>query len=283
MRFWNQPRRGRFGRSAVCIDSTIYALLVFGLAACGGDGGSRGGAEQTPASAEQSAVEAPGSGGSGYSVITVENGGSISGTITLSGTVPAPRTIAITDDVEACGASVEVQDLAVGAGGGLANVVVSLTDITSGASLEVSASPPTLDQHRCRFTPHVVLVAVDEVLEIVNSDDVSHNVHTMAFDNRSFNRTQPPALEKVEATFSIAEKVGVKCDIHGWMNGWIVVIDHPYHAVTGGDGGFVIENVPPGTYTLEVWHEALGATTQTVTVAAGQTSDASVELTQSSQ
>ena len=265
----------------MCIDSTICVLLVLGLAACGGDGGSRDGTEQ--AAAEQSEAEAPGSGGSGYSVVTVGNGGSISGTITFSGTVPAPRTIVITDDVEACGASVEVQDLDVGAGGGLADVLVSLTDITSGAALEASASPPTLDQNRCSFVPHVVLVAVDGVLEIVNSDDVSHNVHTVAFDNRPFNRTQPPSLKKLEVSFDIAEKVRVKCDIHGWMNGWIVVIDHPYHAVTGGDGGFVIENVPPGTYTLEVWHEALGATTQTVTVAAGQTTDASVELTQSSQ
>jgi hypothetical protein len=127
-----------------------------------------------------------------------------------------------------------------------------------------------------------VLVPVGATLEILNSDAVSHNVHTVAFDNRPFNRTQPPSLEKIEASFDVAEKVGVKCDMHGWMNAWIVVIDHPYHAITGTDGGFMIDNVPPGTYTLEVWHEELGATTQTVTVTAGETSDASVEMTQSS-
>ena len=283
MRLWNQPRRGRFGRSAVCTKGYICALLGFGLAACGGDGGSGGDAGQTPGSAAQATAEASGGGGSGYSVVDVENGGSISGTISFSGSVPAPRTVAITDDVASCGSSVEIREIEVGAGGGLANAVLSLMDITSGAALEVSATPPTLDQNGCRFVPHVVLVAVDEALEVLNSDDVSHNVHTMAFDNRSFNRTQPPALEKLEATFDVAEKVAVKCDIHGWMNGWIIVVDHPYHAVTDGDGGFVIENVPPGTYTLEVWHQTLGATTQTVTVAAGQTSDASAELTQSSQ
>ena len=279
MKFENRPCRGRLGRQAVCIDSIRCTILIFGMAACGGDGGS-GGSERAPAAAEQPAN--PDGGDSGYSVVVVENGGAISGTISFAGAVPAARTITITDDVDACGASIQIQDIEVGAGGGLANVVVSLTDIASGAAREETASPPALDQNGCDFNPHVVMVAVGEVLEILNSDDVSHNVHTMAFDNRSFNRTQPPALEKLEATFDVAEKVAVKCDIHGWMNGWIVVTGHPYHAVTDSYGSFVLTNIPPGTYTLEVWHEALGATTQTVTVAAGETLDASVELTQSS-
>jgi hypothetical protein len=123
-------------------------------------------------------------------------------------------------------------------------------------------------------------MAVDQVVEILNSDPVTHNVHTVAFDNRPFNRTQPAALEKIEASFRVAEKVRVKCDIHGWMGAWIVVIDHPYHAVTGSDGGFVIGNVPAGTYTVEIWHETLGASTQTVTVTAGQAADLSIELAQ---
>ena len=273
MRFWNSRYPGRFG-SPKARTSTLCSLLVAGLAACGG-GDDSGGASGTSGSGEPETQA-----GEGYSVVTVENGGTISGTITFAGTVPETRTVTVTDDVESCGSSVEVQEVEVDPQGGLANVVVSLTDIASGAALGTSPSPPTLDQSGCRFVPHVVLVGVGEVLEILNSDGVSHNVHTMAFDNRSFNRTQPPSLEKLEATFDVAEKVPVRCDIHGWMNGWIVVIDHPYHAVTGTDGGFSIPDVPPGTYTLEVWHEALGATTQTVTVVAGQSSDASIELTQ---
>ncbi len=260
----------------------IWLAFALSTAACGGDAGDTGGAEQAPATEEQPAAEAASSDGgdSGYSVVAVENGGTISGTIFFSGTVPEARTVAITADVEACGTSMEVQELEVAAGGGLANAVVSLVDITSGAAVEAAGSPPTLDQRGCRFSPYVVLAAVDEVVEILNSDPVSHNVHTVAFDNRPFNRTQPPSLEKIEASFDVAEKVRVKCDIHEWMNAWIVVVDHPYHAVTGSDGGFVISNVPAGTYTLEIWHETLGASTQTVTVTAGQATDLSVELAQ---
>ncbi len=277
MRFRNQPRRGRSGRFAICIETAVSSILVFGLSACGGDAG--GGAERTPV-AEQPAAGAPGGGDSGYAVVTVDDPGSISGTVSFSGAVPAPRNVAVSDDVEACGTLVEVQDLEVGPGGGLANAVVSLTDITRGAPLEASAVPPTLDQRGCRFSPHVVLAAVDEVVEILNNDPVMHNVHTVAFDNRAFNRSQPPAVKKIDASFQVPEKVRAKCDIHGWMSAWVVVVDHPYYAVTGSDGSFVVENVPPGTYTLEVWHEALGATTRTVMVTGGETSDASVELTQ---
>ncbi len=276
MRFWNPAHRDRVGLSGVRM-STIHALAVLGLTACGGESAGSGAAAGTPGSEEPAAE-----GDSGYSVAAVEDGGSISGTITFAGAVPPARTVTVTDDVESCGSFVEVQEIEVDPEGGLANVVVSLTDITSGAALGTSPSPPTLDQTGCRFLPRVVLVGVGGVLEILNSDRVSHNVHTMAFDNRSFNRTQPPSVEKLEVTFDVAEKVPVKCDIHGWMNGWIVVVGHPYHAVTGAAGGFVIANVPPGSYTLEVWHEALGATTQAVTVVAGQTSDASMELTQGS-
>jgi hypothetical protein len=81
-------------------------------------------------------------------------------------------------------------------------------------------------------------------------------------------------------SFRFPEKVKVKCDMHDWMGAWIAVVDHPYNAVTDEAGSFVLENVPPGTYTLEIWHETLGSDTQSVTVAAGQTTDASVELAQ---
>ena len=216
----------------------------------------------------------------GYNAVPVENGGSISGAVTFSGTIPAPRTVVITDDVEACGESVKIEDIEVKVGGGLRNVVVSLVDINSGASLEMLASPPVLEQHLCRFVPHIMFVPINQVVDILNSDPVSHNIHTVAFDNRTFNRTQPPSLDKIEASFEIAEKVKVKCDIHGWMNSWIVVVDHPYHAITDAEGNFVIENVPPGTYTLEAWHEIIGATKRQVTIDSGQTTDLSIELKQ---
>jgi hypothetical protein len=57
-----------------------------------------------------------------------------------------------------------------------------------------------------------------------------------------------------------------KCDVHGWMNAYVGVLDHPYFAVTGADGKFELKSLPPGTYTVEAWHEKLGTATEKVTL-----------------
>lgn len=253
--------------------------LALSLAACGGGGNDSGGAAQRAADAVQApTAQAEAASEAGYTVVAVENGGTIRGTVRFLGSVPAARTVQVTEDTDACGETIQIQTLEVDSGQGLANTVVSLTDISQGVALGASASPRGIDQRGCRFTPHAQLAGIGQVVEIRNSDPVSHNIHTVAFDNRPINRMQPPALEKLEVTFRAPEKVKVKCDIHEWMSGWIVVIEHPYHDITGTDGSFVLENVPPGTYTLEVWHEDLGSTTRTVTVTAGQSTEASFEL-----
>lgn len=253
-------------------------LLALPLAACGGGGDDSGGAAQRAAAVQEPTAQPETAGGDSYTVVPVEDGGTIRGTVRFLGSVPTPRTVEVTEDMDACGETIQIQTLEVGSGKGLANTVVSLTDIGQGVALGASASPRGINQRDCRFAPHAQLAGVGHVVEIRNGDPVSHNIHTVAFDNRPINRMQPPALEKLEVTFRAPEKVKVKCDIHEWMSGWIVVIEHPYHDITGTDGSFVLENVPPGTYTLEFWHEDLGSTTRTVTVTAGQSTEASFEL-----
>lgn len=262
--------------------TTLWSCLTLALclAACGGDAGDgRETADAGASPASEPAGEQATASESGYTVVAVEDGGTIRGTVRFLGSVPAPRTVEVTEDIDACGETIQIQTLEVGSGKGLANTVVSLTDIGQGVALGASASPRGIDQRGCRFAPHAQLAGVGHVVEIRNGDPVSHNIHTVAFDNRPINRMQPPALEKLEVTFGAPEKVKVKCDIHEWMSAWIIVIDHPYHDITGADGSFVLENVPPGTYTVEVWHEELGSTTRTVTVAAGQDTEVSFELT----
>jgi plastocyanin len=235
--------------------------------------------EATVAAAAETAAGVQTTVSEGYAVVDVTNGGTIRGTVAFAGTVPPTRTITIDESTETCGESTELQPIQVGANGGLANAVVSLLDITSGAA-RVTTSPATLDQDGCRFVPHVLLASVDEAVHVLNSDPLTHNIHTAAFENRPVNRSQPAGVRKIEMTFRSPEKVRVRCDMHSWMDAWIVVVDHPYHSVTDEAGGFVLENVPPGDYTLEIWHETLGANTQPVTVSVGEATDASVEIAQ---
>lgn len=211
-----------------------------------------------------------------YVVIDVIDSGAIGGTVRFGGVVPLGRRVAVTEDSATCGSSVLVQTVRVGPGGGLADAVVSLTDITRGAAPQPAA--PALDQRGCNFTPRVLLTTIGGTVRVLNSDPLTHNVHTLAFDNRSVNRTQPTGLDVIEVSFDAPEKVKIKCDLHPWMSAWIVVTDHPYHAVTDEAGAFTISNVPPGTYTLEVWHETLGTTSQTVTIVAGESQDLIIDL-----
>jgi len=118
-------------------------------------------------------------------------------------------------------------------------------------------------------------VMVGQKLEIDNSDPVLHNIKAVPTHNRGFNVSQPGAGMKTTRTFSTEEvMVPLQCNVHSWMHAYVGVLSHPYFAVSGEDGTFTIDGLPPGTYTVEAWHEKLGTKTATVTVGTGETKTA---------
>jgi plastocyanin len=133
------------------------------------------------------------------------------------------------------------------------------------------AEPAVLDQKGCIFTPHILPVMAGQEVEIRNSDEVLHNVRLEAVLNPPFNRNLPKVGDAMTVRFT-APEVGLKlkCDVHFWMGGYIHVLPHPFFAVTGEDGHFAIDKLPPGTHKLEAWHEKLGKQTQEVTVTDGE-------------
>jgi plastocyanin len=131
------------------------------------------------------------------------------------------------------------------------------------------ATPVVLNQKGCQYSPHVFGVQVGQPVQIVNSDPTLHNVHAMPKTNQEFNMGQPIQGMKFDHTFTAREvMVPFKCDVHGWMNAHMAVLDHPFFAVTGPDGTFTIKGLPPGKYTIEAVHEKLGTQTITVELAA---------------
>ncbi len=141
----------------------------------------------------------------------------------------------------------------------------------------MTAQNPVLDQKSCRFEPHVQVVRQGE-LDIVNSDPVLHNTHGYYGKRTAFNVALPEQGGRVTKLLKRAGTVKVDCDAHGWMLGWLQVVDSPYFSQTGEDGLFTISDVPPGDYTLVVWQEAIGDTEMPVTVTGGQTTTLDVEL-----
>lgn len=210
-------------------------------------------------------------------------GGTITGLVYFPGEYPEPQKILINQDQHICGAFQYSEDFVVNEENkGLANVVISLANVTNGLPPQSETSHATIDQNGCRYVPHVQAVPVGTQLEVLNSDGILHNVHVYlnSIDpaNEVLNKAQPAFLKKVEITL---DKKGVyyfKCDIHEHMNAYIVTFDHPYFTVTDSTGHFKLENVPPGNYTVQAWHEVLGNLEKQVTVTKGQTSEVTFEI-----
>lgn len=138
---------------------------------------------------------------------------------------------------------------------------------------DVPSTPATLDQRGCQYSPHVLAMMEGQELEIRNSDPTNHNVHLLPKKNEEFNKSQPKQdmVDKVKLVAEDAFKV--KCDVHPWMGAYIAVFNHPFFAVTGDEGTYEIKNVPPGKYTVEVWHEhpSFGTLKMEVEVGSGAT------------
>ena len=201
--------------------------------------------------------------------------GAVTGTIRFTGTPPAPQPINMSSDpyCEQQGAAT-TETVLVGSGSTLQNVFVYVKDGLGDRAFPVPSTAAVLDQKGCRYVPRVVGIQVGQTLEILSGDNTLHNVHAIPDQNREFNKAQQMAGIKHTHVFSTREvMVPFKCDVHRWMNAYVGVLDHPFYAVTGADGTFELKGLPPGTYTIEAWHEKLGTQTQTVTIGEKQTSD----------
>ena len=203
--------------------------------------------------------------------------GRISGRILFAGAPPVNTAVDLASD-PACareGSGLMTEDVVV-KDGGLSNVFVYVKDGLSGYYFDTPTEPVKVDQQRCRYVPHVFGAQTGQPIEVSNSDPTLHNVHAMAAVNRSFNYGQPMKGMKNTTSFNAAEvMVRFKCDVHSWMTAYAGIVDHPYFTVTADGGGFELQNVPPGTYTIEAWHEKLGTQTQQVTVADGDSKELS--------
>ncbi|WP_419937557.1 carboxypeptidase regulatory-like domain-containing protein [Candidatus Palauibacter sp.] len=243
-------------------------LAVAAMAACGGGGGSSEGAADDAGEAAPAAA-----------AVDPSTVGTISGTANFGGMVPTMEAIDMSAEADCAagyGADGPMPQNVLVSDGGLANVFVYLSEGVSGAP--ASSGAAMLDQVNCRYTPHVLGVQSGQDIEITNSDNLLHNINATPTENRGFNISQPRAGITSTQRFAVSEvMVPVRCDVHGWMQAYIGVVDHPYFAVTGADGSYSIANVPAGDYTMTAWHEEFGTMTASVTVTAGGTAAASFD------
>src|SRR2546421_5812097 len=199
-----------------------------------------------------------------------QGGGTIEAAVTYAGAAVVEK-LKVNKDTEKCGTEATIEEVVVGSNKGLANAVASAPG-AKGAS----KAKAVIDQHGCKFVPHVVVMQPGEI-EIKNSDDILHNIHTYSTANPSINKAQPKFKKVMTEKLEKPELVKVTCDVHSWMLGWVAVVPG-VAAATDTNGVAKLENVPAGKQKIEVWHETLGKQEKDVDVKAGQTTKVSFEM-----
>lgn len=201
---------------------------------------------------------------------------SVKGIVKFEGVVPPPKHINMSADPSCAKlhpSGVNTEDVVADKNGGLENVVVFVSEGLGDRSFDAPGEPAVMEQKGCMYAPHVVVMQAHQKLDVKNDDPTMHNIHPQPTNNREWNKAQTPGAP-VEETFAREEiAIPVKCNVHPWMHSYIAVFKHPFYALSGKGGSFDLKSLPPGTYTLEAWHERLGTATQKVTVGANETKE----------
>lgn len=235
----------------------VAAALAFAMVSCGKKDETDQTATATPAASAGAPVDAA-------------TAGTITGTIKLDGAAPAGHKIDMSAEaycVTQHPTPVVADEVVTGPGGTLANAVVYISDDMSKYAVTVPSDPAKIDQKGCLYHPHIVAMVAGQQLQVVNSDNTTHNIHPIPKDNHEWNESQPAGSAPILKVFARPEDaIPVKCNVHPWMKSYIFVFKNSYFGVTDTDGKFSIGNVPPGTYTVTVWQEKYGTKTASVTI-----------------
>ena len=223
----------------------------------------------------------------GYEVKEIAGGGTVQGTVTLSGAVPDPKAynLVIFPDPEYCGRISNgngwrlLRDFLVNEQSQVLNVVVLLEGVTEGKPFSLSV--PRVEARDCRFSPFTTVVRSGHGIEVVNMDPVMHDIQAyetstamgtrvlfnspLPFNHRhqrgdlhaTHNHTPGESLVR---QFQLSKKrrtFVMQCGFHAYMESWAIAVDNPYYVLTDENGWFSLEDVPPGTYDLRAWHPGI--------------------------
>jgi len=195
-----------------------------------------------------------------------EQRATLRGRFVFSGDIPEPQPLKVDKDQEVCAKKLLDERLLVDAKTrGIANVVVQLVVPRDERPPlhprldELRKAPRLLISKDCRFEPHVLSVIIRQQLIVDNRDPVGHNWKIDVIKNVPPGDSIPSS-QRITRTFKAPETIPVtaSCAIHPWMRAYVVILDHPYIAISDSDGKFEIPDLPRGEWTFRAWHEANG-------------------------
>ena len=197
----------------------------------------------------------------------------VRGTLKFGGPVPPPKVNkALMADPACAGCHQEPplkDDLVVDASGGVRWAFVYVKKGHEGKEYNPPAEAVQIDQVGCIFTPHLAGAMVGQQVNFRNSDPMLHNIHGLPFANKPFNFAVIKGAERAVKMTQFEVPVKVACDVHPFMAMYVCVLEHPFYAVSDAAGTFELKNLPPGKYTVGVWHEKLQAPDQEIEVKEG--------------
>ncbi|OYP29920.1 hypothetical protein CGZ80_23770 [Rhodopirellula sp. MGV] len=187
--------------------------------------------------------------------------GTLKMTFKLKGDAPKGKTLKPNVDEAFCGKNpIPDESLVVnGDNHGIKNVIVYVYTGRRGTELpkmDLKAETHVLANENCRFEPHVLIAKKGDTIKVTNPDTVTHNANFQFFNNTAQNLTVPPgAFVDVELKDAEPAPTPVACNIHSWMKAQVLVVDHPFAAVTDENGVLEIKGLPTGEVVFRANHE----------------------------
>ncbi len=214
-----------------------------------------------------------------------QQGVSVKGTVQIKGAIPKPKRIRMNDAEGHCRAKtrgeINGEDIVANPKGFVKWAFVYVKSGLEGKKFDIPKTPVMIQQQTCTYVPHVAGIMVGQDLKIRSGDPVLHIPHVNPRNSKEWGFSQAkPGDERVKQFPSPEVMVRLICDVHQWMEAWIGVLEHPYHAVTDQAGKFEIKNLPPGKYTIEVWHELYAPVTQEIEVGKSTPKPLAFQLTE---
>ena len=227
-----------------------------------------------------------------YEVKAVSDGAIIKGKVLFKGDPPPPRIFNVEKNVDICGETRQLKEVAV-KDGKLADTFVYLEDVKSGKPFPGGGNEFTgtdIVARGCAFHPFEMssftgVIGRNKSMTFKNKDPIGHNPHTYEIAGRVRLTVLNRVLEgngEFKSVVKLRKKksriLKLECDQHNFMHNFFYTIENPYYSITREKGAFLLDQIPPGNYKLVVWHPTLGTKKQTVTIKAKESKTMTFEF-----